>query len=132
KQHWGEERTRQIMPVRAWLDEGAQISAGTDYPIGSYKPLDTVWGMVTRETEQIGVQGPEYAVDRPTAMWLASGATAQLLCESSSLGSIQPGYLADLVAFRADPFTCPLGDLRTLEPAWTLVGGRTVYCQPTT
>jgi len=85
--------------------------------------------MVTRETEHIGVQGPEYAVNRATAMWLASGATAQLLCESSSLGSIQPGFFADLVAYRADPYTCPLEDLRSLEPEWTLVGGRTVYCR---
>src|SRR6266481_212743 len=27
------------MPAKAWLDEGAELSAGTDYPIGFYEPL---------------------------------------------------------------------------------------------
>jgi predicted amidohydrolase YtcJ len=121
---WGEARTREVMPVRAWLDEGAQLSAGSDYPIGSYNPLDTVWGMVTRQTEQVGVQGADYAIDRETAVWLAGAGTAQLLGESASLGSIQAGRFADMVAFRADPLRCPLDDLRSLRPAWTLVGGR--------
>jgi predicted amidohydrolase YtcJ len=124
---WGAERTRHIMPVRAWLDEGAQLSAGTDYPIGSYSPLETVWGMTTRQTDRLGVQGPEYAVDRSTAVWLAGAATANLLGESDSLGSIQPGHFADLVAYPADPLTCPVDELRTLHPAWTLVGGRAIY-----
>jgi hypothetical protein len=38
---WGPERTRQIMPVKAWLDEGAELSVGTDYPIGFYEPVRT-------------------------------------------------------------------------------------------
>ena len=126
---WGAERTQDVMPVRAWLDEGAQLSAGTDYPIGTYSPLETVWGMTTRQTDQVGVQGPEYAVDRATAVWLAGAATANLLCESTSLGSIQPGHFADLVAYHSDPLTCPLDELRRLRPAWTLVGGRVIYGQ---
>ena len=51
---WGPERTRPIMPVSAWLEEGAELSAGSDYPIGFYEPVRTVWGMVTRQTESVG------------------------------------------------------------------------------
>src|SRR5437764_492248 len=36
---WGEQRTRASMPVRAWLDEGASLSAGTDHPVSSFNPL---------------------------------------------------------------------------------------------
>lgn len=61
---WGPERTRRVMPVKSCLYEGAMISAGTDYPIGFYEPLRTLWGMVTRQTAGVGIQGPEYAVDR--------------------------------------------------------------------
>ena len=39
---WEPDRTREIMPAKAWLDEGAELSAGTDYPIGFYEPLRTV------------------------------------------------------------------------------------------
>jgi hypothetical protein len=124
---WGAERTRQIMPVKAWLDEGAELSAGTDYPIGFYEPVRTVWGMVTRETESVGLQGPEYAIDRETAMRLVTVAGPRLSDEADRFGSLKTGHLADLVAFREDPMTCAIGRLPDLKPAVTIVGGRAVH-----
>jgi predicted amidohydrolase YtcJ len=124
---WGEARTREVMPLRAWLDEGARISAGSDYPIGSYDPLLSVWGMVTRQTQAVGIQGPEYAVDRMTAVWLASAATAELLGESSELGVLRPGSFADMVVYRTDPLECSIDQLAELKPVATLVGGQPIY-----
>lgn len=124
---WGSERARHVMPVSAWLDEGAQISAGTDYPIGFYEPIRTVWGMVTRETRSAGVRGPEYAVDRYTAVYLSTAAGAQLNGDADILGTLQPGKLADLVAFPKDPITCRTDDLYDLRPSFTMVGGRPVF-----
>jgi predicted amidohydrolase YtcJ len=124
---WGPERTRPIMPVKAWLDEGAELSAGSDYPIGFYEPVRTVWGMVTRQTESVGIQGPEYAIDRETALRLATVAGAHLSNEQSRLGPLAPGRLGDLVAFRTDPMTCAIDELPELKPVITLVGGHAVY-----
>jgi predicted amidohydrolase YtcJ len=124
---WGPERTREVMPVSDWLKEGAHLSAGTDYPIGWYAPLDTLWGMVTRQTEAAGVQGPDYTVDRVTAAWLSTAGTARLLGESDRLGTIGPGFLADLVVLPSDPLTCSVDALRELKPVLTLVGGRQAY-----
>jgi predicted amidohydrolase YtcJ len=115
------------MPVKAWLDEGAELSAGSDYPIGFYEPVRTVWGLVTRQTESVGVQGPEYAIDRETALRLATVAGAHLSNEQSRLGPLAPGRLADLVAFRTDPMTCEIDELPELKPVITMVGGRAVY-----
>jgi predicted amidohydrolase YtcJ len=123
---WGPERTRPIMPVKAWLDEGAELSAGSDYPIGFYEPVRTVWGMVTRQTESVGIQGPEYAIDRETAMRLATVAGARLSGEQSRLGPLAPGRFADLAAFRTDPMTCEIDELKELNPVITMVGGRAV------
>jgi predicted amidohydrolase YtcJ len=124
---WGRERTREIMPVRAWLDEGASISAGTDHPVSSYNPGLSLWGMVTRGTLKAGIQGPEYAIDQYTAVQLYTVAGAQLNGEGHRRGTLQPGRLADLVAFRSDPITCPIDDLPSLRPVFTMVGGRIVY-----
>ncbi len=124
---WGEQRTREIMPVRAWLEEGAMLAAGTDYPVGSFSPLLSIWGMVTRGTLKVGIQGPEYAIDRYTAVQLYTVAGAQLDGESHRRGSLQPQRLADLIAFRANPLTCPVDDLPSLRPVFTMVGGRAVY-----
>jgi predicted amidohydrolase YtcJ len=124
---WGEQRTREIMPVRAWLDEGASLSAGTDYPVSPFNPGLSLWGMVTRGTLKVGVQGPEYAIDQYTAVQLYTVAGAQLNGESQRRGTLEPGRLADLVAFRSNPITCPIDDLPELSPVFTMVGGRAVY-----
>jgi predicted amidohydrolase YtcJ len=124
---WGKERTCQIMPVRAWLDEGAALSAGTDYPVSSFNLGLSLWGMVTRGTLKAGIQGPEYAIDQYTAVQLYTGAGARLNGESHRRGTLEPHRLADLVAFRSNPITCPIDDLPELSPVFTMVGGRTVY-----
>jgi predicted amidohydrolase YtcJ len=124
---WGPERTRQVMPVKSWIEEGAQVSAGTDYPISFFEPIQTIWGMVTRQTAGGGVQGPEHAVDRYAALELSTVAGARLLCQAGRLGSLESGKLADIVAFRSDPLTCPLAQLRDLKPVFTMVGGRAVH-----
>jgi hypothetical protein len=80
---WGPERTRRVMPVKAWIDEGAQVSAGTDYPIGFYEPIQTIWGMVTRETASVGVQGPEHAIDRWMALRLSTLAGVEVASDAN-------------------------------------------------
>jgi len=124
---WGAARTRNVMPVRAWLEEGAQLSGGTDYPIGAYDPLRSIHGFATRATEKAGVQGPEYAIDRYTAIALYTVGGARLDRELDRRGTLGPGKLADLVASRADPLTCPVDDLLTLRPSLTVVGGRAAF-----
>lgn len=124
---WGEQRTREIMPVRAWLEEGASLSAGTDHPVSSFNPGLSLWGMVTRGTLKAGIQGPEYAIDQYTAVLLYTAAGAQLNGESHRRGTLEPRKLADLVAFRSNPITCPIDDLPQLAPVFTMVGGRAVY-----
>ena len=124
---WGKERTREIMPVRAWLEEGASLSAGTDYPVSSFNPLLSIWGMVTRGTLKVGIQGPEYAIDQYTAVQLYTVAGARLNGESHRRGTLEPRRLADLVAFRSNPITCPIDDLPSLRPTFMLLGGRAVY-----
>jgi predicted amidohydrolase YtcJ len=124
---WGAERAAQALPVRAWLDEGAQLAAGSDYPAASYDVMRSLWGLVTRGTQGAGILGPEYAIDQYTAVRLYTSAGAQLDREEGRRGALQPGRLADVVAFHADPITCSADDLLALKPAFTLVGGRAVY-----
>lgn len=117
-----------MMPVRAWLDEGAQLAAGTDSPTsGINDPLWSIWGLVTRGTRDVGIQGPEYSVDQHTAFELYTAAGARLSGESHRRGTLLPNKLADLVGFSADPITCPVDKLLSLKPSFTLVGGRAVY-----
>jgi hypothetical protein len=125
--YWGEERTRQVMPVSAWLREGALVAAGSDCNVSFFDPLLSIWGMVTRGTRTVGVQGPEHAVDAYTALELYTAAGGRLLGESARIGTLLPGRHADVVAFPTDLVTCPVDDIPSASPAFTLVGGEPVY-----
>ena len=91
--------------------------------------MSSVWGMVTRQT-RVGVLGPEHAVDVRTAIRLYTTDAARLMGESDRLGSLEPGSLADVVAYRADPMAIATDQLRGLRPAFTVVGGRMVAGSP--
>jgi predicted amidohydrolase YtcJ len=125
--YWGQDRTGQVMPVRAWVDEGALIAAGSDCNVSFFDPLLSIWGLVTRGTRTVGVQGPEYRVDTYTAIRLYTEAAGRLLREDGDVGILAPGAFADIVGFRADLLDCPVDDLPSQQPALTLVSGRPVH-----
>jgi predicted amidohydrolase YtcJ len=125
--YWGPDRASQVMPVRAWVDQGALIAAGSDCNVSFFDPLLSIWGLVTRGTRTAGIQGPQYRVDTYTAIRLYTAAGGQLLREEPGTGILAPGAYADVVGFRADLLDCPVDDLPSQQPALTLVGGRPVH-----
>jgi predicted amidohydrolase YtcJ len=109
------------------VEGGALIAAGSDCNVSFFDPLLSIWGLLTRGTRTVGIQGPEYRVDRNTAVDLYTSAGGRLLREDANIGVIAPGAFADIVAFRADLMHCPVDDLPSLRPSLTIVGGRPVY-----
>ena len=122
-EYWGRERTEQIFPLREWLDEGASLSAGSDYPNGRYDPMAAIWGMTTRRIP-VGVLGPGHAITRYEAARLHTADAARFAGDGQTRGTLAPGKLADFADYPADPLTCPADELRGLSPVLTVVGGR--------
>ncbi len=60
-------------------------------------------------------------------MHLSTVAGAELNGEGSAAGSLEPGKLADIVAFDEDPMTCAVDRLPEVRPRFPIVGGRPVY-----
>ena len=117
-------RTADIFPLREWLDEGAVLSAGSDYPKPApYDPMPAVWGMTTRQSP-VGVLGPGHAITRYEAVRLHTADAARFVGDGPVRGILAPGKLADFAAYPADPFTCPDDELAGLLPVLTVVGGR--------
>ena len=121
-QYWGRGRITEIFPLREWLDEGAVLSAGSDFPNGKYDPMASVWGMTTRQTP-LGVLGPGHAITRYEAVRLHTADAARFAGDGEVRGALAPGKLADFAAYPADPLSCPIDELRGLLPVLTVVGG---------
>jgi len=123
---WGPERVAALFPAREWLDQGAQVSAGSDFPVGQFGAMRSVWGMTTRQTV-IGVQGPQHAITYDEAVSLHTTMAARLHGEEHLRGVLTPGRLADLTIWDRDPAGCPSDVLRDLNPTHTILGGLLVH-----
>ncbi|ANP52453.1 putative amidohydrolase YtcJ [Streptomyces griseochromogenes] len=126
REFWGPERVAALFPARGWLDQGALVTAGSDYPVGQFGAMRSVWGMTTRQTV-IGVQGPQHSITYDEAIALHTTHATRLLGEDHLRGTLTPGRLADLTLWDQDPARCPSDALRDLDPTHTLLGGRLVH-----
>jgi predicted amidohydrolase YtcJ len=124
--YWGPERVAALFPAREWLDQGALVTAGSDFPVGQFGAMRSVWGMTTRQTV-IGVQGPQHAITYDEAVALHTIHAARLLREDHLRGTLTAGRLADLTVWDTDPARIPSDALRDLNPTHTIIGGRLVH-----
>jgi predicted amidohydrolase YtcJ len=124
----GAERTRNLEPLRMYLERSTQpVGGGSDSPAASYPPLVGIWSSVTRQTRGAGVQGAEWSVSAEAALRMYTLGSAYSAFEEHQKGSIAPGKLADLVVLDANPCDVEpeaLGDIRV---RLTLVGGEPVF-----
>jgi predicted amidohydrolase YtcJ len=124
---WGPTRAGWVTPVRAYLDHGLMVSAGTDAPVVPYPPLWVFYHFVTRDTISGGVLGPDQKITRQEALRLETMNNAYTTFEEKIKGSIEPGKLADLVVLPDDIMTVPAKSIEAMNVLMTLVDGKIVY-----
>ncbi|HEY4453458.1 MAG TPA: amidohydrolase [Pseudonocardiaceae bacterium] len=124
--YWGPERVAELFPAREWIDEGALVTGGSDFPVGQFGAMRSVWGMTTRQTV-VGVQGPQHAISYDEAVALHTVNAARLTGEEYLRGMLTPGRLADLTIWAQDPAELPNEARSELDPTHTLLGGRVVH-----
>ena len=127
RRYWGAERAARAAPVRDMVAAGVRVAAGSDGDVPPFDPLRGIWFMVTRQGRTGGPIGEGQAVARNVALDLYTRRGAGLLGVGARRGQLRPGMDADLVAFSADPLTCPAGELPDIGIGLTLVGGKPVH-----
>ncbi|KAI4656293.1 hypothetical protein J4E93_001012 [Alternaria ventricosa] len=124
--YWGTERVSRTFPARTWLDAGALIAGGSDYPVGKFAAMRSVWGMASRETV-IGVRGVEHAISVEEAVALHTTKAAELLREEGERGRLLPGFVADLAVWGVNPLkVSDVDELKDMMPSHISVGDRFV------
>ena len=125
--YWGSKRAEWTTPVRAYLDHGIPVAAGTDAPVVPYAPLLTFYHFVTRDTMSGGVLGADQKITREEALRIATMGNAWLTFDEKVKGSIEPGKLADFTVLAEDILSVPAKRIDEMKVLATVVGGKTVY-----
>lgn len=126
---YGAAAATETPPVRAMLDRGLTVGAGTDATrVSSYNPWVALHWLVTgRTVGDLAIYPPENRVSRETALSMYTQAGARLTGEHEVKGVLKPGYYGDFAILSDDFFTVPEQDIPHIESLLTVTGGRIVY-----
>ncbi|MEU9671180.1 amidohydrolase [Streptomyces bobili] len=116
-------------PIRAMLDRGLTVGAGTDATrVSTYNPWVALhWLVSGRTVGDLALRPPVNRVDRQTALAMFTRAGAALTGEDKVKGVLRPGCYADLAVLSEDYFAVPEPDIASIESLLTVTGGRIVY-----
>jgi predicted amidohydrolase YtcJ len=128
-QRYGSAAAAQAPPLRALLEAGIPLGAGTDATrVSSYNPWVALHWMVSGRT--VGgteLAAPENRLTRAEALQLYTLGSAWFSGEERVKGRIAPGQLADFALLSADYFEVPEAQIPAIESVLTVVGGDVVW-----
>jgi predicted amidohydrolase YtcJ len=122
---WGYANAERSNPIRDWVDAGVKVAAGSD--IAPRDPLLAIWSLSTRSTEDGIALGPDQAVGPVDGLRFYTVGSAESSAEEDRMGSLRPGYLADVVLLTDDPTVVPLDEIKSINVLATLVGGKPTF-----
>ncbi|WP_405452342.1 amidohydrolase [Streptomyces erythrochromogenes] len=118
-------------PVRAMLERGLTVAAGTDATrVSSYNPWVALHWLVTgRTVGGTALYPAANLLGREEALGLYTRGGARLTGEEHVKGVLREGYYADLAVLSEDYFTVPDAAIPDIESVLTVVGGRIVHAE---
>ncbi|WP_262695383.1 amidohydrolase [Kordiimonas aquimaris] len=132
---WAEDRVgpNRIGLAYAWrkiLDAGAPLILNSDLPGEPWKPMETLYFAVTRNTLDNPTGNGWYkdqALTTGEAIDAMSKAGAHSAFQDGSIGTLSVGKWADFVVLDTDPYIAEPATLKDIEVLSTWVAGRKVF-----
>lgn len=115
------------------IDLGAMVVSGTDAPVEDIDPIANFYSAVTRIMGDVDDDGeldafyPEEAMTRAEALRSMTRDAAWSVFQDDSLGSLEPGKLADLVVLSQNLLEVPDEAILDTKVDLTIVGGKIVH-----
>ena len=126
----GARRSETSYAFRSLLDANGVLAFGSDWPVAPATPREGIFAAVTRRTldgkhPDGWVPAQKISVEEALRAYTSDAAFAAF--SEKSLGSLQPGKLADLVVLDRNLFETPGEDLAKAGVVLTMVGGRVTF-----
>ncbi len=126
----GAKRCETTYAFRSLLDSGARLAFGSDWFVAPPTPIEGIYAAVTRRTlDGKNPDGwiPQQKITVEEALRAYTIDAAYAGFSEATLGSLEPGKLADLVVLGRNLFDTPPNELNTVPIRTTIVGGKVVY-----
>ncbi len=132
---YGPPWAERFLGLASWVQGGVPVAINSDHMIGfdpdhamnSFNPFLILYIAVSRKNDLGEVHGAHQKLSRLDALRAVTLWPAWLSFDEKTLGSLEPGKLADFVVIDRDYLACPEEEIRVIRPVRTVVGGRTVY-----
>lgn len=128
-ERYGKAAASQAPPLRAIVQAGIPIGAGTDATrVGSYNPWLSLYWMVTgKSVGGTPLLAKRHRLKRREALQLYTVGSARLSGDEQRKGTIAVGRYADFAILGADYLSVPDEQIRSIESVLTVTGGDIVY-----
>ena len=125
----GEERAKNISPLRSASAIGARVGIHNDTPSSGPNALFSIWSAVNRKTLSGKTLGSDQRIDPYLALQGFTSSAAYQYKEESSKGSIRPGMLADLVELDRNPLKVDPEAIKDIHVIRTIKHGKQIYAR---
>ncbi len=123
----GEERAKNISPLRSADKLGVKIGIHNDTPSSGPNVLFSVWSAVNRKTFSGKTLGEEQRIDVYKALQGFTVNAAYQYKEETSKGMLAKGMLADLVELDRNPLKVDPDDIKNIRVVQTVKHGKRLY-----
>jgi len=132
---WAESRLGEyrVLGAYAWhlmQSYGVHVPFGTDFPVESINPYQTLYAAISRQDVDGDPQGgwqPQEKLSIEAALRCHTYESAYAEFAEKEKGTIAVGMFADLVVHSKDLLTIEPKEILTTEPIYTIFNGRVVY-----
>jgi predicted amidohydrolase YtcJ len=115
---------------RSTMESGAHMCLASDaMNVAPWAPFQNLWYVTTGRTLLPGVPGvpPEQRLTRTEALRHATVECGWFIDQDGRVGSLQPGWHADLIVLSDDYFRVPGDEIKDIRSDLTIVDGRIVH-----
>jgi predicted amidohydrolase YtcJ len=132
---YGPDWAERFIGLAEWVKAGVPVAINSDHMMGfdpnhamnAFNPFLMLDIAVNRVDDHGNVHGPQQKLSRLDALRALTTWAAWLSFDEATLGSLEPGKLADLVILDRDYLTCPADQIKHIRPHTTLLNGRPVF-----